>query len=57
MEFLSPLSGRISKLMNDLTREFNREEIFSKLNQMHLTKAPDPDGNAITIFFRSFGIL
>lgn len=57
MEFLGPLSGRVTESMNtELTREFNKGEIFSTLNQMHPTKASNPYGMP-PLFFRSSGIL
>lgn len=57
MEFLGPLSGMVIESMNtELTREFNKREIFSTLNHLHPTKSPDPYGTS-PLFFRSSGIL
>lgn len=53
MEFLKPLEGWISDLMNmDLARDFTREEIFNTLQQMQPLKAPGPNGMSPLFFQR-----
>lgn len=58
MEFLKPLKGRVTeKIRIDLSKEFTVEEITKALKQIHLNKAPDPDGMSTLFFQKYWGIV
>ena len=55
-EVTNTIPTRVTDEMNQwLIKEFTREEVVTALQQMHPTKAPGLDGNAL-FSFRSIGI-